>query len=126
MTTRTPLEVVSDFCDSVAKGDVDALVDFFSDDAVYHNIPLEPIVGRDAIRETLTGFIATLGQLSFDTLHVLADGSIVATERVDHFVTEDRDIALPVAGFFEVRDGKIVAWRDYFDMAQFTNQMAGG
>ena len=37
----------------------------------------------------------------------------------------DRTIALPVAGFFEVHDGKITAWRDYFDMGQFTSQMAG-
>jgi limonene-1,2-epoxide hydrolase len=125
MATPTPLEVVTDFCDTVNKGDLDALVAFFSDDAVYHNIPLDPIVGRDAIRETLAGFLATLGSMSFETLHALADGPIVATERVDSFVTDDRTIALPVAGFFEVHDGKITAWRDYFDMGQFTSQMAG-
>lgn len=125
MATSTPLEVVNDFCDAVNKQDLDAVVGFFSDDAVYHNIPLDPIVGRDAIRETLSGFLATLGQMTFETLHALADGPIVATERVDSFVTGDRTIALPVAGFFEVHDGRITAWRDYFDMGQFTSQMAG-
>jgi len=29
-------------------------------------------------------------------------------------------------GAFEVRQGRIVAWRDYFDLAQFTSQMGGG
>ena len=86
MATPTPLEVVNDFCDTVNKGDLEALVAFFSDDAVYHNIPLDPIVGRDAIRETVAGFLATLGTMSFETLHALADGPIVATERVDSFV----------------------------------------
>jgi limonene-1,2-epoxide hydrolase len=121
----TPLEVVNDFCDAVNKQDLEKVVSFFSDDAVYHNIPLDPIVGRDAIRETLSGFLATLGQMTFETLHALADGPVVATERVDTFVTDDRTIALPVAGFFEVHDGTITAWRDYFDMGQFTSQMAG-
>jgi limonene-1,2-epoxide hydrolase len=32
---------------------------------------------------------------------------------------------LPVAGVFEVRDGKIAAWRDYFDLATFTKQLGG-
>ena len=45
-------------------------------------------------------------------------------DAVYHFTQGDRDIALPVMGTFEVRDGKISAWRDYFDMAQFTNQMS--
>jgi limonene-1,2-epoxide hydrolase len=121
----TPLEVVNDFCDAVNRQDMEKVVSFFSDDAVYHNIPLDPIVGRDAIRETLSGFLATLGQMTFETLHALADGPVVATERVDTFVADDRTIALPVAGFFEVHDGKITAWRDYFDMGQFTSQMAG-
>jgi limonene-1,2-epoxide hydrolase len=32
---------------------------------------------------------------------------------------------LPVMGVFEVNnDGKITAWRDYFDMNQFTSQMS--
>ena len=32
---------------------------------------------------------------------------------------------LPVMGTFEVRDGKISAWRDYFDMAQATKVLSG-
>ena len=32
----------------------------------------------------------------------------------------DRTVSLPVMGVFELADGKITAWRDYFDMAQFT------
>jgi limonene-1,2-epoxide hydrolase len=39
-------------------------------------------------------------------------------------VVGDKTIALPVMGAFEVDDdGKITAWRDYFDMQQWTSQM---
>ncbi|MGV9835694.1 limonene-1,2-epoxide hydrolase family protein [Nocardia niigatensis] len=30
------------------------------------------------------------------------------------------EIELPVTGVFEVRDRRIAAWRDYFDMVPFT------
>ena len=121
----TPVEIVTQFCDEVAAGDADKAARFFSDDAVYHNIPLDPVTGRDAIRDTLAGFLGMAEKVWFDTLHIVADGPLVMTERIDHFLMGERDIALPVMGAFEVKsDGKITAWRDYFDMNQFTSQMA--
>ena len=35
-----------------------------------------------------------------------------------------KEIALPVMGTFDVVDGKIAAWRDYFDMNQFMSQLS--
>lgn len=122
----TPLEIVTRLCDEIAAGDADKAAAFFSDDAVYHNIPLDPVVGRDAIRSTIAMFLGMAEKVWFDTLHAIADGPIVMTERVDHFVQGEKDIALPVMGTFEVHDGAITAWRDYFDMNQFTSQMSSG
>jgi limonene-1,2-epoxide hydrolase len=45
------------------------------------------------------------------------------TERVDVFTLPGRTFELPVMGAFEVSGGKISAWRDYFDMNQFTSRM---
>ena len=120
----TPVEIVSQFCDQVAAGDAAKAAGFFSDDAVYHNIPLDPVNGRDAIRDTIGMFLGMADKVWFETLHIVAEGPLVMTERIDHFTQGDRDIALPVMGAFEVNDGKITAWRDYFDMNQFTSQMS--
>jgi limonene-1,2-epoxide hydrolase len=68
-------------------------------------------------------FLGMADKVWFDTVHLVADGNIVMTERIDHFVMGDKDIGLPVMGTFEVEGGKITAWRDYFDMNQFTSQM---
>jgi limonene-1,2-epoxide hydrolase len=54
-----------------------------------------------------------------------ADGDVVLTERIDTFEMGGKDVVLPVMGVFEVRDGKIAAWRDYFDMATWTKQASG-
>jgi limonene-1,2-epoxide hydrolase len=121
----TPVEIVSHFCDQIAAGDAEQAANCFSDDAVYHNIPIDPVVGRAAIRDTIGMFLGMADKVWFDTLHIVADGPLVMTERIDHFAMGDRDIGLPVMGAFEVHDGKITAWRDYFDMNQFTTQLSG-
>lgn len=56
---------------------------------------------------------------------MVAEDSIVMTERVDHFTRGDTTISLPMMGVVEARDGVISAWRDYFDLTQFASHMAG-
>jgi limonene-1,2-epoxide hydrolase len=120
----TPEAVVRDFCKAVERRDVEALVEFFTADAVYHNIPLAPLSGRDAIAATLTQFIAPATRAEFDLVGLATSGSTVFTERVDRFDIAGKHIELPVMGAFEITaDGKIRAWRDYFDMQQFTSQL---
>lgn len=122
----TPAQIVSEFLDAWPDKDAARLASFFSEDAVYHNIPLEPIKGRDAIAATFAGFMGMADQIRFDTLQLVAEGPVVMTERLDHFIGPERTVSLPVMGVFEVHDGAITAWRDYFDMNQFTSQMSGG
>jgi limonene-1,2-epoxide hydrolase len=118
-----PTEIVKRFCDAWSDGDVDALMAFFADDAVYHNIPIDPVTGVDAIRATIAGFAQGVEKIEFRVDNIAADGDVVLTERVDVFHLPGSTIELPVMGTFEVRDGKIAAWRDYFDMQQFMSQM---
>lgn len=117
--------LVREFCEAWSKLDADLLAAYFTEDAVYHNIPLEPLNGREAIRTFLQGFLAGVTSAEFRMGHVLEDGNVVATERVDAFTMAGREGAFPVCGIFEIRDGKISAWRDYFDMAQVTAFLTG-
>ena len=120
-----PVQLVTRFCAAWPALDLDTIMSFFADDAVYHNIPVDPVTGPEAIRSTIAGFTAGVTSVEFDVRHIAATGSVVLTERVDRFVTPERTIALPVMGTFEVSDGRITAWRDYFDLNQFMSQLAG-
>ena len=121
----SPTDVVLRFCDLWKTGDIDAIVASFTDDAVYHNIPMAPAEGVEAIRATIESFASNPDQtIEFRVLHVAAAGDVVLTERVDAFVLPDRTVELPVMGAFEVRGERIAAWRDYFDLNQFMSQMA--
>ncbi|HXX91855.1 MAG TPA: SgcJ/EcaC family oxidoreductase [Acidimicrobiales bacterium] len=114
------------FCDAWAAFDLDELVGFFTEDAVYHNIPVDPVAGREQIREFITGFTSGVEKIEFEVRHAVAAGDVVMTERVDHFTYPDgRAVSLPVMGVFELREGQIAAWRDYFDLNQFMSQLAG-
>ena len=120
----SPTEIVKKFCDAWSNNDLDALMAFFADDAVYHNIPIDPVKGVDTIRSTIAGFTQGVEKIEFRVDNIAADGDVVMTERVDVFHLPGKTIALPVMGTFEVKDGKITAWRDYFDMQQFMSQMS--
>jgi limonene-1,2-epoxide hydrolase len=118
-------QVVRDFCAAFPRLDIDEILGFFAEGATYHNIPMEPAVGEDAIRGVLEMFIPTSQSVEFEMLALASEGDVVFTERIDRFVMGDNTVELPVAGVFEVRDGKIAAWRDYFDLQTFMTQAAG-
>src|SRR5260221_10177377 len=129
MADTDALALVRRFCavwETVdVRGDLKEVLDFFTDDAVYHNIPVAPVVGKDGIKAVLDSFSGGVDRMEFRVLNISADGPAVLTERVDVFTLSDgRAIELPVMGTFEVSDGKIAAWRDYFDLNQFMSQLA--
>jgi limonene-1,2-epoxide hydrolase len=117
--------VVRGMCDAFAKHDAQALREFFTDDVVYHNIPMEPAVGIDATIAFIDGFFAMCESMLIETTHLAVRDNVVLTERVDTFTIGEIVAPLAVMGTFEIRDGKISAWRDYFDMAQITKMLSG-
>jgi limonene-1,2-epoxide hydrolase len=118
-------KVVREFCAAVAQRDAKALTRFFTADAVYHNIPMAPVTGPEAIEKVLQQYLGPASDAEFEITALATDGAKVLTERIDRFTIGDKRIVLPVMGTFEVlRDGKISAWRDYFDMAQFSKQLS--
>lgn len=114
--------IVTEFCGAWVRMDPDELAEYFTDDGVYHNIPMAPMEGKQAIRDGLAGMKSMIGSIRFEVLRQLSTGDVVMNERIDHIDMGGKAVALPVVGVFEVQGDKIKAWRDYFDMAQF----AGG
>ena len=123
-TATDPEQVVRTFCDAFDGRDAEALRPYFTDDVVYHNIPLDPAVGIDATIAFIDAFFAMCETMTIETVHLAAHGDVVLTERIDTFTIGDVVAPLPVMGTFEVRDGRISAWRDYFDLGQITAMLS--
>ncbi|MBW2268637.1 MAG: nuclear transport factor 2 family protein [Deltaproteobacteria bacterium] len=117
---------VDNFIAAWSRRDVDELMSFFTEDAVYENVPIDPPSrGAEAIRKTLEQFAGTPTQIEFVVHQQTCTGSVVMNERTDRFEMGGKWAEIRVMGVFEVAGGKIKAWRDYFDLAQFTQQMTG-
>ncbi len=104
--------------------DADHLASYFTDDAVYHNMPMAPAEGIEAVKAALAG-VSQMTLRGWEVLHSASSGDVVLNERVDRFDMGGTEVAVQVCGVFEIRDGKIARWRDYFDMASFQKQMPG-
>jgi limonene-1,2-epoxide hydrolase len=119
--TQSADELVTEFCKLWASPDPDKLASYFTEDAVYQNIPMDPLQGRQAISDFIAGFNAAFDGIDFNVHRQVSDGTVVMNERTDVMRRKDGgEVPLPVMGVFEVRGGKIAAWRDYFDMAAIT------
>jgi limonene-1,2-epoxide hydrolase len=119
-----PEKVVSDFCGAWSKLNIDEIMSFFTDDAVYHNIPMPIAKGKEVIHKTIAGLLKGAASIKFEILHTATTGNVVMNERVDSFDAGGKHVALPVMGVFEITDaGKIKAWRDYFDLEMYMKQI---
>ena len=105
--------------------DIDKILSMMTPDAFYHNIPMQPVQGREAIRGMLGAFLANATDVLWTVHHIAeSQAGVVLTEHTDVFQMGPKTLSLRVMGTFEFRNGLISAWRDYFDLGQFQSQMA--
>ncbi|MGW7696385.1 SDR family NAD(P)-dependent oxidoreductase [Streptomyces asiaticus] len=119
LTAGFPADIVTEFCSKWTNPNAAELAAYFTDDGIYHNIPLEPVVGHAAIKAYIADFVDSLvDSVEFLVHRQVISGNLVFNERTDvmHFKDGSR-LDLPVTGVFEVEGGQISSWRDYYDMA---------
>jgi len=118
-----PVQVVEAFVAAWNRMDLDGVLGLLHEEIVYHNVPLEPLHGKAAVSDYLRSRWI-FEEIDWEVPNIAVTGNTVLTERVDRFVLDGRAVALPVMGAFEIRDERIVAWRDYFDLAGWRAQLA--
>ena len=122
----TAARTVQLFIEAIERRDLDAALALVADDCVYDNVPVGPVRGPDGIRRILAPLVETSDEVDWPVLRTASIGDVVLNERLDRFRSGDRWIELPVAGVWEVVDGRITLWRDYFDLATYRRQLDAG
>lgn len=117
-------EIVNEFIARIVRLDLDAACELVSDDVEYHNVPIGKVSGPDGIKGVLGAMVGAIDEVEWIIHRQVASGSLVMNERTDRFAKDGKWMDLPVAGVFEVQDGRITLWRDYFDMNTFNTQLA--
>ena len=115
--------VVRSFLDCLVRRDLEAALDHYSDDAVYHvNAWRAPLVGIAAIREGV-GHEVGLANYRYTILHLASAEGVALFEVVDEFETRGRPVSMHWSGVWEINDdGKITARRDYWDAKELESQ----
>ena len=115
--------IVRDFITAWSRLNPSELASYFSEDGVYHNMPSEAVVGRDNIERFIEGFIRPWESTDWEVINLLADGDIVMVERLDKTVVAGSPVNLPCFGYFQLTNGEITLWRDYFDLTTYTTAL---
>lgn len=116
VTPTAPIDIVRAFLVATEEGDYDAGLKFIADTCEYANPGVLPTVyGPAGVRGLLEPFFAPTLENEFIISRTATNGPIVFVERLDRHRLADRWVELPVTGVFEVHDGRITVWRDYFD-----------
>ena len=123
---RKPEDVVDALIAACNAKDIEAALACFDEHVVYHNVPLDPVTGHAGVRAVLEPFLGAAQEVDWVVHKSVSNGvDCVMNERTDRFLLSKGWAELPVMGVFEVKDGRITAWRDYFDMAAVQPLLAG-
>jgi len=122
--TQSNTEIITEFVNAWSSMDAEALAAYFTEDGCYYNMPTQPVKGRAAVTEFIRNFLANWTETQWDILNIAEVGDVVFCERLDRTKTTQGDVDLPCAGVFEMENGKIKEWRDYFDLGTFMNAMS--
>jgi len=123
-TVKSPLEVVRTFNAAMEKKDFDNGLKYVADNCEYVNGPMGTMYGPAGVRAMLEPFFTPVLEQTFIIKREVASGPVVFMERLDRHLMPTGWIELPVTGVYEVHDGRITLWHEYFDLATIQNQMA--
>ena len=116
--------IIREFIDAWSRLDADELCSYFSEDGVYHNMPTGPVEGRENVKKMIAGFISSWTETQWEVRNLVCAGDVVVAERLDRTKAGDKSVSLPCTGVFEMENGKIKVWRDYFDLGSYLKSMS--
>lgn len=123
LTSRRAVATVRDFLGALEQLDNDRATAYLARDVVYRNVSLPAAKGIGATARQLRMFARVCTGFEVRIHHIAADGGTVLTERTDVVEIGPWRAEFWVCGTFQVENGLIVAWTDYFDWA---NLIAAG
>jgi limonene-1,2-epoxide hydrolase len=115
------IDTVRQVMQATSNKDDEAFLGFLTDDIVYHyHVGSRPLIGKDWVRKFLNRYREITADVKWRIDRFAETDDEVFVEGYEEYLDTRTNevIAHPYMGIFEFRDGKICAWRDYFEMDQ--------
>jgi limonene-1,2-epoxide hydrolase len=122
----TPSDVVTDFLNAMQDGDPDTVINLAAEDIAYSNVSLPTIRGKERFERAARAYFRAGLRFEVAVHRIAENGPSVLTERTDALIAGPFRMQFWVCGVFEVTDGKVTLWRDYFDWRATTLALARG
>ena len=122
---NSPESTVRNFLAAFTDRNVDELVGFFSDDAVFIDGPRGLHRGKQAIRSEFEAELAMgFESIKIDVNSLVANGATVMMEGVENYIIGGKPFFLETIGAFDINpDGLITRWRYSYDLKPLTEQL---
>ena len=85
---------------------------------------MEPVQGKEQVKHFIAAFIQPWTSTTWDLLSIVSEGDLVMAERVDRTLAGEKSVDLLCVGVFQMEEGKIKSWRDYFDSNTYFEAMS--
>lgn len=121
----TQTGTVETFLNALQEQDYDTAENTLAQNLVYQNVGFPTIYGRNRAIKLFRSMPASMG-FEVKIHRIAADGASVITERTDALTFGPLRVQFWVCGVFEVYEGRITLWRDYFDLFDFTKATVRG
>lgn len=113
--TPCPVETVGAYLAALNEARLDDAMTLLHERVVYTNVSMPTIHGRHRVAKFLSVFNKDWMDFGVTTHRIAGNGTAVLTERDDAITIGRFRLQFWVCGVFEVADGQITLWRDYFD-----------
>jgi limonene-1,2-epoxide hydrolase len=106
--------LIRTFIDTFEKTDATLLTPFFADDIVFENYGDPELRGSQNLVNMWAGVFRNFSMVKFETVNQAVDGDVVIAEQIHGLALPGKPLAaIKNLAVYEIRDGKIAAWRDY-------------
>ncbi|MEM1436929.1 MAG: limonene-1,2-epoxide hydrolase family protein [Pseudomonadota bacterium] len=123
MREESPEQIARNFFSAMEQMDFDRGLQFVADDVEYINSPDTRVTGHQGVRAVLEPFFEPIAENEFIIERVASAGEIVFVQRLDRHRIAQSWFELPVAAVLEIKSGRIVYLREYFDLGTVQSAM---
>jgi len=115
MSQSTPEQIVTQFLLALETQDHDQIAALLAPDLRYTNVSLPTLKGGQKVANLFELLLRRGTGFQVKVHSIATNGNTVMTERTDVINVGSLHVGFWVCGTFQVENGKIVLWRDYFD-----------